>query len=137
MVDADVLRRRIEALLEYTQRLERFASIDRATFTLEPDTHHLAERYLHLAVESALDIANHIIADGGLESPETYRDAFAILARHRVVDSGLGKRLQLWAGFRNVLVHAYLTIDHGLAWDAIARDLSDLKAFAAVAAARL
>ena len=50
-------------------------------------THHLAERYLHLAIESALDIANHLIADSNLESPETYRDAFAILTRHGVIDA--------------------------------------------------
>lgn len=127
----------MEALLQYIDRLALFADIDRGKFVEEPDTHHLAERYLHLAVESALDIANHLIADAGLESPETYRDAFAILSRHGVVDEALGRRLQLWAGFRNVLVHAYLAIDHGLAWDAIAHDLVDLRQFAAVAAARL
>jgi uncharacterized protein YutE (UPF0331/DUF86 family) len=36
-----------------------------------------------------------------------------------------------------VLVHAYLAIDHGLAWDSIARDLGDLRAFAVIAAGRL
>jgi len=127
----------VEALLQYVERLAKFADVDRNNFVGEPDTHHLAERYLHLAVESALDIANHLIADAGLESPETYRDAFAILARHGVIDGSLGRRLQLWAGFRNVLVHAYLAIDHGLAWDAIVNDLGDLRQFAAVAAARL
>ena len=137
MVDADILRRRIEALLQYIERLSRFASIDRKSFVAESDTHHLAERYLHLAIESALDIANHLIADAGLESPETYRDAFAILARHGVIESALGERMQLWAGYRNVLVHAYLTIDHGIAWDAIRNDLDDLRQFAAVGAAKL
>jgi uncharacterized protein YutE (UPF0331/DUF86 family) len=78
-----------------------------------------------------------LIADAGLEAPETYRDAFAILARHSVVDAALAKRLQSWAGFRNVLVHAYLAIDHGMSWDAIASDLSDLREFAAIAALRL
>ena len=137
MVDADILRRRIEALLGYLQRLERFASIEQARFVEDPDTHHLAERYLHLAIESGLDIANHLIANAGLESPETYRDAFAILARHGVIDEVLGARLQAWAGFRNILVHAYLAIDHGIAWNAIAHDLGDLRALAAVAAEKL
>lgn len=100
----------------------------------ESDTHHLAERYLHLAVEAALDIANHIIADRGFEAPETYRDAFSILARHQVIPNDLARRLQGWAGFRNVLVHAYLDIDHGLAWDAISHDLPDLRDLATIAA---
>jgi uncharacterized protein YutE (UPF0331/DUF86 family) len=137
VVDTDILRRRIEALLQYIQRLSRFAAIDRKSFVEDPDIHHLAERYLHLAIESALDIANHLIADAGLESPETYRDAFAILARHAVIESALGERMQLWAGYRNILVHAYLTIDHGIAWDAIANDLDDLRQFAAIGAGKL
>lgn len=137
MVDAEILRRRIEALLQYVDRLGRFGAMDRTSFVADPDTHHLAERYLHLAVECALVIANHLIADAGLDSPETYRDAFAILARNGVIDESLGQRLQLWAGFRNILVHAYLAIDHGLAWDAIVRDLGDLRQLAAVAARRL
>lgn len=137
MVDADILRRRVEALLGYLQRLERFGAIARDVFVQDPDSHHLAERYLHLAMESVLDIANHMIADAGFESPETYRDAFSILARHGVIDPTLSQRLQQWAGFRNILVHAYLTIDHGLSWDALAHDLDDLRKFAALAAARL
>jgi uncharacterized protein YutE (UPF0331/DUF86 family) len=137
VVDADILRRRIEALLAYVKRIERFASVDRQWFIDDPDTHHLAERYLHLAIESALDIAHHLIADAELESPETYRDAFAILARHGVIEPALSVRLQAWAGFRNILVHAYLAIDHGIAWDAIANDLGDLRELAAAAALRL
>ena len=133
MVDADILRRRIDALLDYLARLELFQSVDRSTFLAERDTHHLAERYLHLAIEAALDIANHVIADRGYEAPETYRDAFAILAAQGVLDADLARRLQGWAGFRNVLVHAYLAIDHGISWDAIQTDLGDLHALARVA----
>ena len=134
MVDADILRRRLDALLEYVTRLERFGAMERSQFARDPDSHHLAERYLHLAVEAMLDIANHIIADHGYEAPETYRDAFAVLARHGFIADELARRLQSWAGFRNILVHAYLDIDHGLAWDAIHEDLGDLQAFAAKAA---
>ncbi len=104
MVDADILRRRIDALLSYLTRLEPFGAIDRRQFIANRDVHHLAERYLHLAIESALDIANHLIADADLEAPDTYRDAFAILTRHGMLDDELGKRLQAWAGMRNVLV---------------------------------
>lgn len=137
MVDAEVLRRRVDALLGYLDRLEAFRSDDREHFVKDRDRHHLAERYLHLAVESALDIANHLIADAGFEAPETYRDAFAILARHGVLDADLGKRLQLWAGMRNVLVHLYIDIDHGMTWEAIRNDLEDLRRLAAIAAAKL
>jgi uncharacterized protein YutE (UPF0331/DUF86 family) len=137
VVDADILRRRIDSLLRYLDYLEPFGAEDRARFVTDRDRHHLAERYLHLAVESALDIANHLIADAAFEAPETYRDAFAILARHGVLDDDLARRLQSWAGMRNVLVHVYLDIDHGLTWDAIRNDLGDLRRLAEIAAAKL
>jgi uncharacterized protein YutE (UPF0331/DUF86 family) len=106
----------------------------RDAFVADDDAHHLAERYLHLAVEAALDIANHIIADRGYETPESYRDAFAILAAHHFLEPDHARRLQSWAGFRKILVHAYLDIDHGLVWDAISRDLDDLRLLAGTAA---
>lgn len=137
MVDADILRRRIDALLGYLNLLEPFGAMDRTLFIAGRDAHHLAERYLHLAIESALDIANHLIADAGFEAPDTYRDAFAILARHGVLDEELGVRLQAWAGMRNVLVHLYLDIDHGMTWDTIRNDLGDLRRLAEIAAKKL
>jgi uncharacterized protein YutE (UPF0331/DUF86 family) len=85
-------------------------------------------------VESALDTANHLIADRGYEAPDTYRDAFAILGRHGDLSAHLATRLEGWASLRNVLVHAYLDIDHGITWDAIANELGDLRELAAKAA---
>jgi uncharacterized protein YutE (UPF0331/DUF86 family) len=137
VVDREVFRRRLDALLSYLDRLDAFADDDRATFVADRDRHNLAERYLHLAVECALDIANHLIADSGFEAPETYRDAFAILGTHGVLDAELARRMQSWAGMRNILVHLYLDIDHGVAWDAIRNDLGDLRAFAAAASVKL
>jgi uncharacterized protein YutE (UPF0331/DUF86 family) len=137
MVDGGVLRRRLDGLRRYLDLLGPFAAVPRDEFVRDPRQHDLAERYLHLAAECALDVANHIIADAGFEPPETYRAAFEILARHGVVDDDLARRLQAWAGFRNILVHGYLDLDHGLSWDAITRDLGDLRELAEVAAARL
>ncbi len=85
-------------------------------------------------MEAVLDIAHHVIAARNYEAPETYRDAFAVLARHGFLDDELSRRLQAWAGFRNILVHGYLDVDHGIAWDAIRDDLSDLSALASKAA---
>jgi uncharacterized protein YutE (UPF0331/DUF86 family) len=134
VVDEGVLRRRLDALLQYLELLRPFAAVSRDEFVRDPRQHDLAERYLHLAAECALDIANHVIADAGFEAPETYRAAFEILERHGVIDSDLARRLQAWAGFRNILVHGYLDVDHGLSWDALTRDLGDLRQLAAVAA---
>jgi len=134
MVDHGILRRRLDAMLRYLDLLRPFTKVERTQFVAEPSQHDLAERYLHLATEAALDLANHIIADSGYEAPETYRSSFAVLGRHGVLDENLSLKLQRWAGFRNILVHDYLDVDHGLAHDAIRVDLVDLEQFARVVA---
>ncbi len=48
-----------------------------------------------------------------------------------MIDGDLAERLKRWMGFRNILVHFYLAIDHGRVYDAMQEDLGDLEAFAA------
>jgi hypothetical protein len=49
----------------------------------------------------------------------------------------LAERLRGWAGFRNVLVHEYLDIDHAIAYRAIQTELSDLDRLGEWATAKL
>ena len=96
--------------------------------------HQLAERYLHLACEAVLDIANHIIAEEGLPQPGTNKESITILEKEGILSPDLAERLRKWMGFRNVLVHLYMEIDHGRVYDAMSEDLGDLEEFAAKAA---
>ncbi len=42
------------------------------------------------------------------------------------IEAGLAERLRGWAGFRDVLVHEYVDIDHLIAYAAIHDELGDL-----------
>jgi uncharacterized protein YutE (UPF0331/DUF86 family) len=118
-------------LESYLAELRSFREVSREEFVREPALHHLAERYLHLACESVLDIAHHVIADQGYRQAASYRNAIEVLAAEGLIDEALSERLREWIGFRNVLVHLYLEIDHGRSYDAIREDLGDLEVFAA------
>lgn len=118
----------------YLGRLKAFEATTEGEFAREPALHDLAERYLHLAVEACLDLANHWIADRGLGTPDSNRDSFTLLERAGAIPPELAERLRGWAGFRNILVHEYLEIDHRIAYAAIRTELGDLEAFAAQAA---
>ena len=129
MVDTRIFSRRLDALEGYLQRLHRLGRVSESDYLADPNTHDLAARYLHLAIEATIDIANHWICDAGLRTPDTYRDSFTSLEEAGEIAPDLAQRLREWAGFRNVLVHDYLTIDHGIAYRAIRDDLGDLDAF--------
>jgi uncharacterized protein YutE (UPF0331/DUF86 family) len=134
VVDRDALSARLNALEGYLAELRALRRIPREEFLGEPGIHHLAERYLHLACECVLDIAHHLISDLGLRQPESYKDAMKVLVEEEIVERELGARLESWMGFRNVLVHFYLDLDHARSYAALHEDLEDLEALARVAA---
>ncbi|HEX4966214.1 MAG TPA: DUF86 domain-containing protein [Thermoanaerobaculia bacterium] len=118
----------------YLTELRSFRDTTREEFVREPALHHLAERFLHLACECVLDIAHHLISDQGYRQATSYRSAIEILAEEHLLSEDLSARLQGWMGFRNVLVHFYMDIDHGKSYEAIQEDLGDLEEFGAVIA---
>ena len=70
-----------------------------------------AERKLQVAIQSVLDIYNHVVADMKLEVPDEQKQAFHILASHKLIPKRLAETLTAMTGMRNVLVHEYLDVD--------------------------
>ena len=129
MVDTEIFSRRLDALEGYLRRLRSLGEAAEPDYLSEPGIHDLAARYLHLAVEAAIDLANHWIADQGLRTPDSNRDSFTVLEEAGEIEARLAERMRGWAGFRNVLVHDYIGIDHRIAYAAIRDELGDLAEF--------
>jgi len=137
MVDAEIFSRRLDALDGYLQRLRSLGEASEAEYLAEPGIHDLAARYLHLAVEAVIDLANHWIAERELRTPDSNKDSFTVLEEAGEIDHLLAERLRGWAGFRNVLVHEYVDIDHRVAYRALKEELTDLVQFRDWALGRL
>lgn len=129
-MDREIFSRRLAALRGYLEKLRAFQPTSEHEFRSSPAIHDLAERYLHLAMECVLDLGNHFVADQGLPTPEANQDTLTRLEQAGAIPPDLAARLRSWAGFRNILVHEYLDIDHGIAWQAIQHELGDLEEFA-------
>jgi len=130
LVDLDVFERRLARLEDLLKHLRSLAGIERRTFLADDGLKAQAERWLHLAAECCLDLANHLIADRGWKTPTTYREAFQVLVREGVLGGGLAGQMEGWAGLRNVLVHLYLEVDHEILFSILTGDLDQLAAFA-------
>jgi uncharacterized protein YutE (UPF0331/DUF86 family) len=113
---------RVEAL--------RGQSLDRQRFLDDWNLQTQVERHLQLAIQSAIDIAVHIVAEDSAKTPEDYSDTFRILAEMDVIGSDLSLRLGSAAKLRNILVHMYLEVDPQRVWEALG-NLDDLESFAA------
>lgn len=104
---------RLERLREYVEQLKTMKNYSAEEFTKNALVHGATERYLHLAIESLLDIGNHIIAERAYRKPETYGEIFEILAEKGVIPEKLYRNLEGMTAFRNLLVHDYTRLDRG------------------------
>lgn len=131
MVDREVFDRRLAKLESLLRDLRSLAGEQRERFLGDRGLQAQAERWLHLAAEAAIDLAHHLIADRGWATPATYREAFTVLEREGVLGAELASNMERWAALRNVLVHLYLEVDHGILFDVIRSDLDQLSEYAA------
>lgn len=84
---------------------------------------------LFIAIQEAIDLATHWVADEGWAVPATYGEVFLVLAEHGIIARDLAKRLVKAAGLRNLIAHRYGMIDFDLIYASASADLDDLIAF--------
>jgi uncharacterized protein YutE (UPF0331/DUF86 family) len=80
-----------------------------------------AERLLQEAIEAALDINAHLIAERGRAVPDDSYGGFLALAELQILGDDLARELAPSAGLRNRLVHGYGTPDDRKVLAAIGR----------------
>lgn len=130
MVDPETVWRRLREIDRRVGALREVQAEGRQRFLDDEGLQAQAERHLQLAIQSAVDVAVHLLAEESARTPEDYGAAFRLLVDLGVVDEELAERLARAAGLRNILVHAYLDVDPEQVWDHLHR-LGDLEHFAA------
>ena len=124
-------------LREMLDLLDRYAAtVSRADLERDRETWLKVRGALEIAAQCCIDLALAFITQRALAVPQTYREAFATLARAGVIDAALSTDLEGWAGLRNVLAHLYTALDLDRVHAALGM-AAPLRAFAAVAAREL
>ena len=129
MVDRDLILRRLANLDMYLEQLAPYRGIDIDVYGQDWKTQRIVERTLHLAIETCMDLADHLVADRRLRIPETGAESFEILAGADLLPRALGAALASMVGFRNILVHDYTRLDPVIVTRVLRTDLSDLERF--------
>lgn len=129
MVDRDLLLRKLSNLETYLEQLATYRGVSLAEYADDWKTQRIVERTLHLAIETCMDVADHMVADRRLRVPETGAQTFEILGDAGLLSAGLSSSLCQMVGFRNILVHDYARLDPALVLRAIREDVEDLARF--------
>jgi uncharacterized protein YutE (UPF0331/DUF86 family) len=135
LTDPDLVAKKLGLIEAYVHELRTLGRPEAIRHDLREQRFTL--HTLQLAAQAALDVASHIVSDDGLGEPESYRELFTLIARHRWIEPALAVKLEDVAGFRNVLVHGYADVDLAVVEDVVRHHLDDLLAFVKAIRARL
>ena len=128
MVDKDII-------LNKSQTIERCLKRVTEEYENNPDNLNIILKQdaiilnIQRACEAAISLAMHIVAEEGLGLPQYSREAFELLANHKIIDEKLSKKLQAMVGFRNIAIHDYQKLDLSILKNIIEHNLINLKDF--------
>lgn len=105
-----------------------------ADYANAPEARDLVAFNLMLAVQSAADLAMHIISDEGLPAARTVAEGFDRIGQHGVIANDLALRLQQAVGFRNVVARGYARMNLDVLHGAATQGVEDLTEFGATLA---
>jgi uncharacterized protein YutE (UPF0331/DUF86 family) len=129
-----ILAEKIAAVDRHLRRVAECLPRDSRELHPMSDTSDAVILHLWQAVQVVIDLAVSTCVQMGLGSPASYGEAFRRLADARVIESALAERLTRAAGFRNVIAHAYDTLDMDRIFTAAVHGPSDLRTFLAALA---
>jgi uncharacterized protein YutE (UPF0331/DUF86 family) len=122
----DVVIKKLVSMTIYLNDLLPYKDISFDEFMKK---HYEIERLLELLVMTASDIIFHLISAKGEPIPASYKAAFLRAGEMGMISVELSKSLALGAGLRNILVHEYEKIDHGLVHKSIPIAIRDFTGF--------
>ncbi|ATZ61212.2 MAG: hypothetical protein DDT40_00305 [candidate division WS2 bacterium] len=129
MFDKEGVIDHLRELEEATGDWKRYQSISLKELRSDRDKRNMVLHALLVSIQTAIDIANHLITERGLRKPSTYRESFEILSEEGILPSELGDALSDLAGFRNVLVHIYWKLNLEEVYGVLKNDLKIIKEF--------
>lgn len=136
MVRADVVAKKIA-------RAEAWLKSAGATYARPVDelrddvaARDLAAFYLFLAIQEAIDMAAHWLADEGWTPPDDVGSTFDVLSAHFAIDRALADEMRAIVRVRNRIAHGYTSVEHDRIHGEAPAGIATLRRFfAAVAAA--
>jgi uncharacterized protein YutE (UPF0331/DUF86 family) len=109
VTDPDLIAKKLALIETSVRELRTMARPEQLASDIREQ--RFVEHTLQIAIQASLDVASHVVSDERLGEPRTNRQLFELLQANDWIEPTLSSRLQAMAGFRNVLVHGYDTVD--------------------------
>ena len=130
-MDKDVLMTKIESLMRCLGRIQEKTPSSVEELESSLDAQDIISVNLERAIQMSVDISSHIAADFSNDTPQTMSQSFLILAKHGIIPDELAASMVKAVGFRNIAVHQYQSVDLGIVYSIVTKNLDDFKKFLA------
>jgi uncharacterized protein YutE (UPF0331/DUF86 family) len=129
MTNLSVIENKISSTKKYLGILDAYKKYSRKEIEENIDIKGAIERYLYLVVQSAIDLAEAVIAYKKFRKPSTMSETFYILNEEKIISADLTKKLAGMVGFRNIVAHDYEKINYDIVYDVLQNRLEDIEKF--------
>jgi uncharacterized protein YutE (UPF0331/DUF86 family) len=129
MVDEAVLAKKLAAIRDAVARIREVLPGSAEAFLANRTTREIVILNLFIALQEAIALATHWLADEGWDVPQSYGDVFAALSERHILETKLADRLRSASGLRNLIAHQYGAIDAGRIFELASNDVEDLLSF--------
>jgi len=127
--DQETMVKLVSELRKNVARLQDLAKLSEADFLKDPDKIGSAKYHFIVAIESCIDMCNHVISRNGFRAPEDYGDTFRVMNEEGALKQDFADELVNMAKFRNRLVHIYLEVENKQVYGILQDSLDDFKKF--------
>jgi len=128
-INPERIQKLISSMRESVRILHEIKDMQQSEFNKDIHKQSSAKYNFIVAIEAAIDVANHIISKRGFRAPEDYADTFNVLADAGAIDKEFSLELAKMARFRNRLVHLYWDVDIAEVWKIVQTRLDDFEKY--------
>jgi uncharacterized protein YutE (UPF0331/DUF86 family) len=129
LFDQEKMAKLVSELRKSVERLRAIATLHQNEFLNDPDKIGSAKYHFIVAIESCIDMCNHVISLNGYRVPEDYADTFKVMGEVGALDMDFTDELRNMAKFRNRLVHIYWEVDDLQLYEILQTRIDDFKKF--------
>ena len=125
----DIVLSKISNIKNYLKRIKDTTKLNPESLDNNFDTQDIFVLNLQRAIQATFDITNNIIKEYNLELPVNYKSGFEIITKHNFIDKEIKEKMIKMAGFRNIAVHNYETINVEILKSILKNNLKDFEDF--------
>ena len=130
MIDTKLIRKKLGELENNILTLERLKNYSLRELQDNREKTWSVEHGLQLTIQIVIDTGNHILAASGEQEIEDYVDVIDKLGERDVIPAEFAEAIRGMAGFRNILIHEYATVDLKKVYYVLQNQLDDFRKFA-------